>query len=231
MKFKPLTIALCTLGLVVSVPAMRMAIAQTESADTAEFLRQFEACDRVTQTEANDTSGELPSFDDFKGLNLTDEQWSAYNVFDEQAATRRAEVYKNSVSMADPTATLSFAWLEDSEAFSPEIQAAVQAALEKSPKFDQKASLDQEFGQYGEFEGLYFTYVTPEQDAQITQITEDFYRQVQGIMTAEQLPQYQTNLASRRRINEVCEAKGPLSPYRVVDTLPEPNSYTVNLYR
>lgn len=231
MKFKSLTIALCTLGSIASVPAMKMAIAQTESADTAEFIRQMAACDRATQAEANDTSGELPSFDDFKGLNLTDEQWSAYNVFDAQAATRRAEVYKNSVSMADPTATLSFVWSGDSESFPPEIQAAVQAALEKNPKYDQKAALDREFGQYGEFEGLYYTYITPEQDAQITQITEDYYMQAQGIMTPEQLPQYQKNLASRRRINEVCDVKGPMSPYQVVDTLPEPNSYTVNLYR
>lgn len=104
MKLKSLTIALLTLGLVASVPAVKMAIAQTEPADTAEFLRQMEACDRVTQAEANDTFDGSAFFDDFKGLNLTDEQRSAYEVFDTQAAARRAEVYKDIVSMADPTA-------------------------------------------------------------------------------------------------------------------------------
>ena len=234
MKFKSLTIALCTLGLVVSVPAMKVATAQTKPTTIEEERRQWQAedierskiCDRVFQAEANDSFEGNSFFDDFKGLNLTDEQQSAYNALDTQAEAKRSEVYENTVSMVDPTATLSFGWSEwDLNLIPQDVQAAVQAALDKGPKFDQKAALDQEFGQYGEFYGSYITYVTPEQEAQLAQITKDFYSQVQGIMTPEQLPQYRENLAARLRINEVCDVKGPISAYpamgRIVDSILE----------
>ena len=234
MKFKSLAIALCTLGLVTSVPPMEIAAAQTRFASIEEERKQWQAedierskvCDRVFQAEANDSFEGNSFFDDFKGLNLTDEQRSAYDALSAQADKKRAEAYQNTVSIVDPTATLSFGWSEwDLNLVPQDVQTAVQAALDKSPKFDQKAALDREFSQYGEFYGSYITYVTPEQEAQLAQVTEDFYTQFQNIMTPEQLPQYRENLAARRRINEVCDVKGPISAYpamgRVVDSIPE----------
>ena len=112
------------------------------------------------------------------------------------------------MSIEDPTATLSFGYEDD---IPQDILTEIQAALEKNSNIDQKEALEREFGQYVEFSGTYINYVSPEQAAQIDQITEDFYAQVQDIMTPEQLPQYRENLAARLRINEVCDAWVPVS--------------------
>ncbi len=234
MKFKSLTIALCTLGLVASVPAVKIAIAQTELTALEEKIRQWEAedielnktCDRVTQAEANSTSEGSAFFDEFKRVNLTDEQRSTYDALLTQLGENREEVYKNSLSIVNPIAYLSFGNPGDFESIPQDVQTAIWAALEKGPKFDQKAALDREFGEYGEFYGSYINYTTPEQKAQLAQITEDFYTQVQGIMTPEQLPQYQENLVAKLKIDEACDySKVPFSPYppygRVVDSILE----------
>ena len=69
MKFKSLTIAFCALGLVISVPAVKMAIAQTEPVSVEEKkdqwvaadIEQWKICDRVSQAEANDSfEGGIP---------------------------------------------------------------------------------------------------------------------------------------------------------------------------
>ncbi|NJN30554.1 MAG: hypothetical protein HC824_09075 [Synechococcales cyanobacterium RM1_1_8] len=199
MKLKSLAIAFCTLGLIASVPAVKMAIAQAEqaeqaepeiSAEAAEKLKQLEACDRVLEQEANVMFEGRTGFDDLKGINLTDEQSKTYDALSAQAEAKTEEIYKNSVVVVDPAAILSFIWfVPDVDSVPQEVKTAIQTALNKNPKFDQKAALDQEFGQYGQFNASYLNYITPEQNAQLKQITEDFHVQVQGIITPEQLPQ------------------------------------------
>lgn len=203
----------------------------------ATDIEESRICDGVFKEEANGNFEGNDFFDDFKGLNLTDEQQSAYDALDAQAEAKRGEAYQNALSMLDPTAVLSFSYSANPDSVPQDVQTAIQAALNENPTVDQKEALDREFAQYGEFSGSYIVYVSPEQDAQIAQITEDFYAQVQSIMTPEQLPQYRENLASRLRINKVCDgwtsvsvdqglgrvlvglSSDPMG--RLVDTIPE----------
>jgi hypothetical protein len=162
-------------------------------------------------------------FDDFRGLNLTDQQKKAYEALDAQAEAKRAEVYKRSISVADPAAILSFS-SSPGVSVPADVQAAIQEVLNSSPKMDQEAALNQKFGKYGRFIGSYITYFTPEQETQLSQISKDFYSQVQNLMTPEQQPQFSKNLAARLKINEVCDQKGPISGYpalgQISDTIP-----------
>ncbi|KAM3106509.1 fasciclin domain-containing protein, partial [Phormidesmis sp. 146-33] len=77
-------------------------------------------------------------------------------------------------------------------------------------------------------QGSYVTYLTPAQQTQLAQISSDFYRQVQALMTPEQQPQYSKNLAARLRINAACDAKQPLMGYpaagRIVNQPPSKNT-------
>ncbi len=198
---------------------------QTKMLSPAEVVAQSEACDRVFK-ELGETIDGQTFFDDFRGLNLTEQQRKAYDALDAQAEAKRAEVYKGSISIADPDATLAFSGLMEGSA-PPDIQAAIQEALNGNPKMDQEAALNQKFGKYGLFYGFYITYLTLGQERQLDQITADFYSQVQALMTPEQQPQYQKNLASRLKINAVCDQKAPFPSYpalgQIRDKLPATN--------
>ena len=225
MKLSFSSKAVLTVGLMAVLPVtvgsslLQTVRAQTEPVTIEEKMSQWRAtdlkemkiCDRAFATEANGSFEGNPFFDDFKGITFSTEQQSAYDALDAQAEAERGKIYQNALSIVNPTATLSFGWFGDMNLVPQDVQTAVQAALDEGPKIDQKAALDQEFAQYGEFSGAYINYVSPEQQAQIDQITEDFYAQVQGLMTPEQLPQYRENLAARLRINEVCDGWVPVS--------------------
>ena len=218
MKFKSLTIALCTLGLVALVPLVKMATAQPEPVSLEEKIGQWQAeeraqsaiCDRISQEEANNNFEGNDFFDFFEGLNLTDEQNSTYDALMAQADAKRTEVFENTVSIVNPTASLSFSSSANPDSIPEDIQAAIQAALNENPTVDQKEALNREFGQYGEFSGSYIVRTTPEQEQQRSQINENFYAQVQNIMTPEQLPRYRENLAVILRM-EGCGSWVPVS--------------------
>ncbi|RUT10323.1 hypothetical protein DSM106972_008180 [Dulcicalothrix desertica PCC 7102] len=215
------TLGLMTLlSVMVGTSVQQSVQAQTQS--TADFLEQSKACDRAMKEDGEEMDGGY-FFDDFKGLNLTDQQKKAYEVLDAQAEAKRAEIYKGSISVADPAAILSFS-SSPGVSVPPDVQAAIQEALNSNPKMDQEAALNQKFGKYGRFIGSYITYFTPEQETQLSQIGKDFYSQVQDLMTPEQQPQYSKNLAARLRINAACDVKGPISSYpalgQISDTIP-----------
>lgn len=226
--------SLRTLGLVamltaiVTIPTIpKTAQAQTDGIpDGIEFLtreqleqvrldalEQARICDRVWQENSNSQADGRSFFDDFQGLNLTDAQREAYAALDAQAEARRAELYRQTISVADPSATVTFLYLSPTTPL--DVQAAIQAELDRNPTMDQLEALNQRFGnsQYGLFVGSYVTYLTPEQETQLAQITSDFYSQVQALMTPEQQPQYSKNLPARLRINAACEPKGPMLSY------------------
>lgn len=191
----------------------------------ADDIAQWETCDRVYQEEAEIYEGNY-FFDVYRGLNLTDEQNNAYLTFNAQSDAETLEVLDNSLSVVDPTAALAFGYSVDPEQIPEGINSAIQAALNKNPTSNQLEALNQEFGQYGEFSGAYINYLTPEQKAQLAQITENFQAQMQSVMTPEQIPQYRENLAAGLRIGEACDSKHPLYALypafgRIVDTIPE----------
>ena len=198
--------------------------AQAQPQSPAAITAQRENCDRIMRELGEAMYGGY-SYDDFQGLNLTDKQQKAYDALSEQADAKRAEVYERSISVADPNASLSFL-PPPGISVPPDVQAAIQEALDSNPKIDQEAALNQKFGngQYGLFIGSYITYITPEQQAQLDQITADFYSQVKSLITSEQQPQYRKNLEGRLKINAVCDQKAPFYGYpalgQIRDRLP-----------
>ncbi len=150
----------------------------------------------------------------------------SYLTFNAQLDAETLEVLDNSLSVADPTAALSFSYSVDPEQLPESTNSAIQAALNENPTSNQLEALNQKFGQYGEFSGAYINYLTPEQKVQLAQITENFQAQMQSVMTPEQIPQYQENLAAGRRISAACDSPHPLYALypafgQVVDTIPE----------
>jgi hypothetical protein len=224
--------------------AARMAQAQTEGlpegiqllteeqleSRRADDIEQNRLCTLALQEDGEENErGDGYFFDDFRGLTLTDAQRQAYDALDAQAEAQRAALYEQTVAVADPTAILSFlSGFPGTVQAPPDVQDAIQADLDLNPKMDQEAALNQKYGngQYGFFVGSYLTYLTPEQEAQLAQISDDFYSGVQALMTPEQLPQYNQNLAARLRINAACDARYPISSYpalgRIIE-LPDAN--------
>lgn len=221
MKLKSLTLALGTLGIVVLTPMVRSSVAQTAPANALPLYEYdpmaMQECDRVFAQYAEGTPEDGLFFDDFKGLNLTDAQRRAYDVLDAQKDESITEVYERSVRIEDLTANLSFRYAANIDmeyldtVVPPDVRAAIQAALNENPTVEQQNKLNQEFGQYGEFIGTTIVHVTPDQVEESDQIMQDFYAQVQEIMTTEQLPQYQENLAARLEIDAVCGHRGSFS--------------------
>jgi uncharacterized surface protein with fasciclin (FAS1) repeats len=196
-------------------------------------LEQSKICDRVWQESSNYQFEGRPSFDDFLGVNLTNAQKQAYEALDAQAEAKRAELYKQTVSIADPSAILAFlSRFPETVPTPPDVQSAIQAELDRNPKMDQLDALNQQFdnGKYGLFVGSYITYLTPEQQTQLAQISTDFYSQVQALMTPAQQPQYSKNLAARLRINAACDAMQPVSSYpalgRIIEVSDASNTQT-----
>lgn len=193
-----------------------------------DALEQLKICDRVWQENSNSQADGRPFFDDFQGLTLTDAQKKAYKALDAQAEARRTELYKQAISVADPSATVEFLYLSPS--IPRNVRAAIQKELDRKPNMEQLAALNQRFGnrQYGLFVGSYVTYLTSEQKTQLAQISSDFYSRVQALMTPEQQPQYSKNLAARLQINAACDAKQPISSYpalgRIVNQPPSTNA-------
>jgi hypothetical protein len=190
---------------------------------TEEEIATFAAaCDRAYKENAEVDAEGNSFYDTLRAMNVTDQLRNAYNTLSEQADAKRFEIYENSVSVPDPTAALSFMWFGDPD---PTIEPAIQATLDRNPEMDQADALNQQFGKYGVFLGSYFQYYTPEQDAQMMQITKDFDTQFEALLTPEQKRQYRENLADGERIRVACEWEGPISSYpsigRISDTIPE----------
>jgi uncharacterized surface protein with fasciclin (FAS1) repeats len=200
----------------------------TDQISPEEMERQ-RLCDLAFQANGQTDGEGNYSFDDFQGLTLTDSQQKAYQDLQTQAEAKQAELYKQTLVV--PDLSLSLIFFARGEA-PPDVQAAIQAALDLKPKAGQEAALNERFSQYGVFVGPYINYLTPEQDTQLVQITSDFYRQVQSIMTPEQQPQFSQNLVGRIRINAICDERPPFVAYPnqsgiLVDKLPA--SYTAQL--
>ena len=90
----------------------------------------------------------------------------------------------------------------------PEISAAMDAT---SLKFtsgkalrEQIAAANEQFGQYGEFGIWQNVILTPERRAEMSQLKADFDTRYLSVLTPQQQQQYQENLATKSKINEVC---------------------------
>lgn len=90
----------------------------------------------------------------------------------------------------------------------PEVQAAMDAASMKITSGEavreQIATLNEEFGQYGEYGVGKRVLLTPELRAEIRQLDADFDARYVSVMTPQQQQQYQENLVTRSKINEAC---------------------------
>ncbi|KAM3104520.1 hypothetical protein [Phormidesmis sp. 146-33] len=157
--FKTLrTLSLMTMLSIVTIPNIpKTAQAQTQGIpDGIEFLtrEQLEQarldaledskiCDRVLRENSNVQSDGGIFFDDFQGVNLTDAQKKAYAALDAQKEARMAELYKQTISVADPLATIGY--MTSSPNVPKDLEDAIQAALDRKPTTDQLDAINQEF--------------------------------------------------------------------------------------
>jgi hypothetical protein len=224
MKRTSLSKSVRTIGLIgmlaiVVIPNIPKTV---QAQSPADYQARAKVCDRVTKENAQEYDGGY-YLEDFKGLNLTDRQKKAEAALNKQAEAKRSEIYQGSISVADMNRSLSFSSLPG-VSIPPNIQAAIQETLNRGPKMDQAATLNQKFGKYGIFVGSYITYLTPAQQKQLDQIGTNFYRQVQALMTPKQLPQYLQNLSARRPLRDAREPKEPISAYpalgKISDKIP-----------
>jgi hypothetical protein len=196
---------------------------QLDRRNNVDDVIQFGLCNLATQEhgEAIQKVGEpnldgdgYYSNDSLRSITLTDTQQQAYDALNARQDEQITALFEQTVSVEDPTAILSFvSGFPGTVPAPPEVEAAIQAELNLNPGVDQVAALNRKYenGKYGIFEGAYVNYLTPEQEAQLKQIENDFYSGVQALLTPEQLPQYNRNLPAMRRFSEVCAVKYPLS--------------------
>jgi hypothetical protein len=85
-----------------------------------------------------------------------------------------------------------------------DMYAALSEISEKTDSVTEQIDmLNEQFSQYGEFGIGTMLILTPEQKAELKRTREDFNAQYIAVMTPEQ-QQYQENLETESRINEVC---------------------------
>jgi hypothetical protein len=112
-------------------------------------------------------------------------------------------------SVPDVSGGSAFVYRPGAGEMPPDVSTAFDAALVGfSPTADSVeedvAAINEQFGQYGEFGVYQIVTMTPEQRAELKALEDDFAARYISVMTPEQQQQYQENLATKNKINEVC---------------------------
>jgi hypothetical protein len=203
MKQTFLSKTLGTLGLV----AVLATVATTSVQQTAQAQMNVNVPADIDD-EACMASGK-DSFYLLQNVNLSPEQ--ILEIF--ELTELKFEIYDRLVasypSVPDLSGGSAFVSRPGAEPMPPDVSAAFDAATVKfRPTADSLeadiAAINEQFGQYGEF-GVYQKVVfTPEIEAEMKALEEDFVARYIAVMTPEQQQQYQDNLATESRINEIC---------------------------
>ena len=124
-------------------------------------------------------------------------------------------IWERAEKVVDRNAPLIFSMAPIGKSIPAEVDAAIQDVINASKSGQQQAE-NQRFAkmgydQYGEFIGSVIILYTPELDRESAQASATFAQQVLSIMTPEQLPQAEENLANLERLGEVCDRQGPIS--------------------
>ena len=227
MLLKRSVTALVCLGALSCIPLVRFAVAQTRSeADSSADASVYQpserelACDRVfNELGESWADGAGVAYDDFKGITFSEAQQIAYDELREQFEKTTEEIGQRAERVEAPDEWLSFTGTTLERP--PEVEEMIQETLNTS-RSGQWRELNQTFAElgydrYGQFVGSTTVYYTPEIDQALDEATRDYQEQVLAIMTPEQLPQARINLAGRRRIDAVCNRRGPIVQVGVED--------------
>jgi hypothetical protein len=182
------------------------------------------------QTVAQDENGvctALPEgifYQEFGGITFSPMQKAAYRTIEARINERYAALYATLRTVEDPSRSVSIAFKTEagSGAMTPEKYAEYDArvtalAVSQVSSDEQVRLINQEFGEYVEASIAQVLAYTPEQVAEGQRIGLDFEAQTMAILSAEQKPIYETNLALQRRI----QACGEPTPFaRILSPLP-----------
>jgi hypothetical protein len=211
MKLTALSKSFRTIGVMAMLSiAVIPNLTKTAQAQSPADAARDRACTRIFK-ELGETDGNGTFYDDFKGLNLTDQQKKSEQALNAKKDARITVISNNIISVPE---SLTFS-AAPGVSIPPTIQTAIDKVNNSRPKVNQAAALDRKFGKYGRFiVGSYLNYyATPNAQAKLDQISQEYYTQLENIMTPAQKPQYRKNLAGRLRINAVCDAKWPISSF------------------
>jgi hypothetical protein len=205
MKLTALSKSIRTIGVmamlsVAVIPNLtKTAQAQTPTPQvrSSADLARDRVCTRVFK-ELGETDGNGTFYDDFKGLNLTDRQKKSEQALNAKKDAKITVISNNIISVPE---SLTFS-AAPGVSIPPTIQTAIDKVNDSRLEVNQAAALDRKFGKYGRFiVGSYLNYyATPNAQAKLDKISQDYYTQLENIMTPAQKPQYRKNLAGRLKV-------------------------------
>jgi hypothetical protein len=200
-------VAMLSIAVIPNLTKIAQAQGSVQTRSSADAARD-RACMRVFK-ELGETDGNGTFYDDFKGLNLTDRQKKSEQALNAKKDAKITAVSSDIISVPE---SLTFS-AAPGVSIPPTIQAAIDKVNDSRPDVNQAAALDRKFGKYGRFiVGSYLNYyATPNAQAKLDKISQDYYTQLENIMTPAQKPQYRKNLAGRLKINAVCDVQWPIS--------------------
>jgi hypothetical protein len=203
MKMTFLSKTLGTIGLI----AVLTTTANTNVQQTAQAQMNINVPADIDD-EACIASG-VNSFYLLQNIDLSYEQME--EVF--RLTTLKYKTYERLIasypSVPDVSGSSAFVYRPGAGEMSPDVSTAFDAALvgfrptADSVKED-VAAINEQFGQYGEFGVYQIVTMTPERRAELKALEDDFSARYISVMTPEQQQQYQENLTTKNRINEVC---------------------------
>jgi hypothetical protein len=163
-------------------------------------------------------------YQEFAGITFSPIQKAAYRAIEARINARYAALAATLRTVEDPdrSVAVTFKTEAGSNAMSAEKYAEYDARLTalqiaQVPGDEQVRLINQEFGEYVEASIAQVAADTPEQIAEGVQIGLDFEAQTMAILTPEQKPIYETNLALQRRI-QACNVATPFA--RIISPLP-----------
>jgi hypothetical protein len=200
--------AMFSIAVIPHLTKTAQAQSSTPQARSSADLARDRVCTRVFK-ELGETVDNQTYYDDFKGLNLTDRQKKSEQALNAKKDAKITAVSSDIISVPE---SLTFS-AAPGVSIPPTIQATIDKVNNSRPEVNQAAALDRKFGKYGRFIiGSYLNYyATPNAQAKLDKISQDYYTQLENIMTPAQKPQYRKNLAGRLKINAVCDTQWPHS--------------------
>ncbi|KAM3106511.1 hypothetical protein [Phormidesmis sp. 146-33] len=185
------------------------------------LVQPVQAQGKVPSTE-NSVCVPLPEgvfYQEFGGITFSPAQKAAYRKIEAKMKERFAALSATLKTVEDPNRSVSIAINKPmGEQVYAEYDAMVTAlGSAQVPGDEQVKLINQKFGKYVEASISQVAADTPEQIAEGQQIGLDFEAQTMAILTPEQRPIYQANLAIQRQI-QACTAPSPFA--RIISPLP-----------
>lgn len=198
MKLTLLSKTISTISLIAALSAVvGTGVQRAAQAQEARVRADY---DEAACLAAQDALGD--SFSVFEGVDLSDEQWEAYDAASSAGGERQNILSESVQSVVKPNANVLFFPKNDVEIPAEIERAAGLAASESTP--DQIDTLTEKYGQYGSFIPEKTRVYTQAQFVQFEEIDRETMAQILAVMAPDQQQQYQANLDIMRRADEDC---------------------------